>query len=41
MLRQSIWAGLLILLMAAPLSVENDTKEEMQQDIFMGENNEK
>ena len=33
MLRQSIWAGLLALLMAAPLSMDNDTKEEMQKDL--------
>lgn len=33
MLRQSIWVGLLILLMAAPLSMENDTKEKMQKDL--------
>lgn len=33
MLRQSIWAGLLALLMAAPLSMDNDTKEEMQKDV--------
>lgn len=33
MLRQSIWAGLLILLMSAPLSMDNDTKEAMQKDV--------
>ena len=33
MLKQSIWVGLLILLMTAPLSMDNDTKEEMQQDV--------
>lgn len=33
MLKQSIWAGLLALLMVAPLSMDNDTKEAMQQDV--------
>ena len=33
MIRQSIWAGLLALLMAAPLSMDNDTKEAMQKDV--------
>ena len=33
MLRQSIWLGLLILLMAAPLSIDNNPKEGMQKDV--------
>ncbi|MDE5596527.1 MAG: hypothetical protein K2J04_01695 [Lachnospiraceae bacterium] len=33
MLRQSIWVGLLILLMTAPLSMETEAKEEMQKDL--------
>ena len=33
MLKQSIWVGLLILIMSVPLSVENDAKEEMPKDV--------
>ena len=33
MLKQSIWVGLLILLMTAPLSMDDDTKEEMQKNV--------
>ena len=33
MLRQSVWLGLLILIMTAPLSIDTDTKEEMRKDV--------
>ena len=33
MLRQSIWVGLLAFLMAAPLSMDNDTKEELEKNV--------
>ena len=37
MLRQSIWLGLLIMLMTAPLSMDNNPKEEMQRDVYIDE----